>query len=1240
VDRRSLPAPRTLRHPAEPEPPASPAAMFIEELIIDGFKSYSTRVNVGPFDRQFNAITGLNGSGKSNILDSICFVLGISNLSQVRVGNLSELVYKQGQAGVTKASVTVVFNNADKSSSPVGYEAHDKITITRQIVIGGRNRYLLNSHNVQQNQIQNLFHSVSLNVNNPHFLIMQGRITKVINMKPQETLSMIEEAAGTRMFENKKAGALRTLEKKQNKVDEINRLLSEEITPTLEKLQRERANYMLWMSNNNEIERLQRFCVAYEYVQVKHRLENKNQQLDEMEEGLQQLVSTIKALDDREVEVNKQIKEQTAARDQQRSHELKKLEEENSKKGKEVAATESKLKNRESDLQAFLESRKQSQSALGEAQKQVEQKEKAFQKEKTKFDQLAEAQDKVKKDIEKAQWTMQALTAGMSAQAAPEGEGEGKSLREQLLAAQTRLSEMEADQKKKTMGIASLKERIGSAEQALTKSKQDGKRLSKEKALADGIITEKRAELKKLKFDPEAYQQLIHTARQSEAAMLALHERLDTLRAHLGGIDFNYQDPYRGFDRNAVKGVVAKLFHISPDFESYHRALEVCAGGRLFFVVTDNEETGKALLERGQLRRRVTIIPLNKIVDPTIPPSTVKQAKRVMPQGGELHCALEIIGFQREIESAMRYVFGGFLVCDTPETAKQVSFHPNVRVRSVTKEGDLYDPAGTITGGSAPKGGNILMKLQELSQLEQQVHHQQKDFDKVRSQLEKFKAAASQYETLDRDLKCKEHELELIEDRITRSEHHAAETSLQGAQSQLEQFEADLKALPDEKKQLEKTVKQLEKEIKSLESSREERIKHLEEQVEQLKATAKQQVDKLERQREKFEQTNVELEVMRNEMLAQQNTDQASGQSHESLQGEVEQLKANLEKQRALHTEQGEKLEALRGNLKGLDESLGKLATELTENRQQREEKELEQKRLSHKVQQLQKDDKEAHVVVARMEKQHAWIEKEKAFFGKAGTDFDFETNNYQENKGRLDDLSTQQKTLGKNINKKAMAMFEKAEQEYKDLLQKRDIILNDKQKIEHVIRDLDEKKSETLRRTWQKVNKDFDSIFGTLLPHTNAKLEPPEGMDPTEGLEIKVAFNKVWKQSLSELSGGQRSLLALSLVLALLLFKPAPMYILDEIDSALDLSHTQNIGHMIRTHFPHSQFIVVSLKEGMFNHANVLFRTRFIDGTSTVARYAIREPGDRIELPDEGGKENEASTGKASKKRKASADA
>ncbi|RZC89362.1 hypothetical protein C5167_029266 [Papaver somniferum] len=214
--------------------------MYIKEICLEGFKSYATRTIVPGFDPFFNAITGLNGSGKSNILDSICFVRGITILQQVRASNLQELVYKQGQAGITKATVSVVFQNSDTNRSPLGYEDHSEITVTRQIVVGGRNKYLINGRVAQPKQVQNLFHSVQLNVNNPHFLIMQGRITKVLNMKPPEILSMLEEAAGTRMYETKKEDALKTLEKKQSKVDEINRLLNCEILPALEKLRKEK----------------------------------------------------------------------------------------------------------------------------------------------------------------------------------------------------------------------------------------------------------------------------------------------------------------------------------------------------------------------------------------------------------------------------------------------------------------------------------------------------------------------------------------------------------------------------------------------------------------------------------------------------------------------------------------------------------------------------------------------------------------------------------------------------------------------------------------------------------------------------------------------------------------------------------------------------------------------------------------------------------------------------------------
>ncbi|VVB17708.1 unnamed protein product [Arabis nemorensis] len=226
----------------------------------------------------------------------------------------------------------------------------------------------------------------------------------------------------------------------------------------------------------------------------------------------------------------------------------------------------------------------------------------------------------------------------------------------------------------------------------------------------------------------------------------------------------------------------------------------------------------------------------------------------------------------------------------------------------------------------------------------------------------------------------------------------------------------------------------------------------------------------------------------------------------------------------------------------------------------------LERKRLENEVVRMETDHKDCSVKVDKLVEKHTWIASEKQLFGKGGT--------YYVAREKLEKLQSDQSSLEKRVNKKVMAMFEKAEDEYNALISNKITIedktesyyANDKFKIKKVIEELDEKKKETLKVTWVKVNKDFGSIFSTLLPGTMAKLEPPESGSFLDGLEVRVAFGKVWKQSLSELSGGQRSLLALSLILALLLFKPAPLYILDEVDAALD------IGRMIKAHFSHSQ--------------------------------------------------------------------
>lgn len=261
----------------------------------------------------------------------------------------------------------------------------------------------------------------------------------------------------------------------------------------------------------------------------------------------------------------------------------------------------------------------------------------------------------------------------------------------------------------------------------------------------------------------------------------------------------------------------------------------------------------------------------------------------------------------------------------------------------------------------------------------------------------------------------------------------------------------------------------------------------------------------------------------------------------------------------------------------------------------------LEAQKLGHQLEKLQKDQHTASQAVAYMEQEHEWIADEKENFGRANTPYDFQNQNIAECKSTLRNLTERSQGMKKKINPKVMNMIDSVEKKEAALKNMMKTVIRDKRKIEETIMNLNEYKKEALHKTWVKVNGDFGQIFNELLPGSFAKLDPPEGKDITDGLEVKVSLGKVWKQSLTELSGGQRSLIALSLIMALLQFKPAPMYILDEVDAALDLSHTQNIGRLIKTRFKGSQFIVVSLKDGMFQNANRIFRTRFSEGTSIV---------------------------------------
>lgn len=222
-------------------------------------------------------------------------------------------------------------------------------------MVGGRNKYLINGKLAQPSQVQNLFHSVQLNVNNPHFLIMQGRITKVLNMKPPEILSMLEEAAGTRMYETKKESALKTLEKKQSKVDEINKLLDQEILPALEKLRKERTQYMQWANGNAELDRLKRFCVAYEYVQAERIRDNAVCEVEQVKARIAETDNNMGSMRAQIEDMETKISELSAEKEASMGSEVKSLSEKVDALSQDLVRQVSVLNNKEDTLRSEKE---------------------------------------------------------------------------------------------------------------------------------------------------------------------------------------------------------------------------------------------------------------------------------------------------------------------------------------------------------------------------------------------------------------------------------------------------------------------------------------------------------------------------------------------------------------------------------------------------------------------------------------------------------------------------------------------------------------------------------------------------------------------------------------------------------------------------------------------------------------------------------------------------------------------
>ncbi|SMQ50297.1 unnamed protein product [Zymoseptoria tritici ST99CH_3D1] len=1171
--------------------------MRVQELVIDGFKSYAVRTVITGWDSTFNAITGLNGSGKSNILDAICFCLGIGRFELLRAsGGASDLIYKRGQAGITKASVTLVFDNSDKPKSPIGFEDYGSISVTRQIVLGGTSKYLINGHRAQQQTVQNLFQSVQLNINNPNFLIMQGKITKVLNMKSAEILGMVEEAAGTRMFEDRREKALRTMNKKQAKVDELEALLKEEIEPKLDKLRSEKRAFLEFQSTQSDLERLTKLVVAYDYIKSKQKMEQSAHDLAAKKEHAVKLGENAEKLQ-REIGVlEEDAKKVRAARDKElrKGGKFAELEAAVKTFSEDLVRLDTKLEIANSSVKEEQERLKKAQESVKDLEKQLAQKTDAHQTLQKRFEEANKELEEQKAEFNKKEELLQTLQTGISSNAGSDGGYAG-----QLTAARDNASKAGTEIEQSKLKISHLESRIKEDEPRAKKAEKENAGLLKDLELLRSQAAKLQKELEKLGFQPGKEEEQQAEKAQLEKRIRVLQSEAEGLRRQVAGLDFSYSDPTPDFDRSRVKGLVAQLFNLPESSTEASTALEICAGGRLYNVVVDSAKTSSLLIDHGKLRRRVTIVPLDKIDSYRAPADRVNNAQKLAP--GKVHLALSLIGYEHEVEKAMEFVFGSTLVCADASTAKKVTFDPSVRLKSVTVEGDVYDPSGTLSGGSAAQGNGVLLKLQKLHAITEELDREQAKLHTLEQAMAKDAQKTSNARKYKQELDLKSHEIQLAEGQIASN----SSSSIIASVAEMKETIVALKDLIKESKarqtEAEQEVKRVEKDMKDFSSNKGAKLDQLQGDLDKLKKSLAKAQGAIKPLQQEVRDATIDAEQTGSDLTTAQEELHDAEVTLKAQQEEFQGHQADQRDVKNKHDEAEATLNDERKKLSSFDDEIADLEKASKRKAQQISDEKLESQKLGHSIDNFAKVQQVAQQAVSHLEKDYDWILEEQTSFGKQGTPYDFHNHNMAEAKTNLKSVTERFQGMKKKINPAVMATIDSVEKKETALKQMMRTVIKDKKKIEDTIVSLDEYKKEALFKTWEKVNTDFGNIFNDLLPGNTAKLDPPEGKTISEGLEVKVCLGKVWKSSLTELSGGQRSLIALSLILSLLQYSPAPMYILDEVDAALDLSHTQNIGRLIRTRFKGSQFIVVSLKDGMFGNANRIFRTRFMDGTSVV---------------------------------------
>ena len=1156
--------------------------MKIKSIEITGFKSFVERT-VLSFDDGITSIVGPNGCGKSNVVDAIRWVMGEQNARNLRGKLMEDIIFggSESRKPLGMAEVSLIMDNT-AGLAPAAFSEYAEIQITRRLYRNGESDYLLNKTPCRLLDITELFMDTGVG-SRTYSIIEQGKIGMIINAKPEDRRSLIEEAAGVTKFKARKKTALRKIDATRQNLLRLGDIVSE-VRRQMNSLKRQAQRAKRFREFREELRDLELQFGLRQYSALN---EKAGQVSSSAEEQTGQVDIVTRQLERADLELE-QARLNHAERDKETTQgqtgvfhltgEIQRIESRLEFGVKEVESLDRQQERVATELAEIdrrLSTADQEEASLRQTQ---EDQARIFAEEGVCLGEsegvlldLTEQEDSLGRQLEQIRQKLYHLLAELSRVSSRQEEADRR------LAV---LAELTERNRQEEVAVTAQLERLQNSSSSLTSTLET---IEKER----GDLDRRRHELQ------EQQASLRQQVEQVENELLQRREELSRQRSRLESLqqlERNLEGYGRGVKtllsdaqhKACMKGLVADILDVPARYEA---AIEAVLGERVQALLPDTLENAQAAL--AYLRDnegRCTFL---------LPECPAAEAPK-LPGGKPLMDLLQgRAGFQ---DAVSRLFSGVYLVDDLAEHfAQKLPFG----VTLITEEGNMLTHRGEVTGGGRQAlDQGLLHKKREMKDLQQQVKKLDNEVARLNQRREVLREESQSTEV---SLRQTEQDLHQQEIRVVDSRK-----DLDGLLQEDIRLQERVEVLSLEEEQLHEEHETLRQTLQTSSSTR----KSGEGEKRELEALATRLQEELQGLRERTNEARQRVTSLKVSLASLREREESSRNALKRLAGLREELRQRqvtlnqdaveaVDKQAALRSEDEElkvKMEVLYHKRVEQEQTLAGLRERFEESRQDIDRRETELKQLRAKVQQLreglsswQMQSRELQLEIEHM--RQAFLERHRIDLSasevaeKYDDEFDevsaAERRDYLQN--RIDDIG--------EVNLMAIDEYQELEERYTFMTVQQEDLYKSLEGLQSAIAKINRTTRKRFRETFDLVNAKFRELFPQLFNGGQAELRLTDENDLLEtGIEVIAQPPGKKLQNVTLLSGGEKALTAVAMIFSIFLIKPSPFCLLDEVDAPLDDANIGRFNEIVATMAKTSQFIIITHNKRTMEIADNLY--------------------------------------------------